>query len=204
MASVFPGDPTAQLNLIPVDWVVNGIIAALTKPDAVGERIHLATDNRIKSQDLRQIVGEELGVEIRLAEPTLHRNVTLPVLAKLLTTLKQDKVANGLERLSIIFSPYNEWGQPTHEVGKDARILGLPETRPNTNHAFRMLCRHNRYVQDFGQVRDVQEIARRETVWTEFIDNLEKSSGTPVAEISADDFRAAIQEHLDLDSFTLK
>jgi nucleoside-diphosphate-sugar epimerase len=204
MASVFPGDPTAQLNLIPVDWVVNGIIAALTRPDAVGERVHLATDNRIKSQDLRQIVGEELGVEIRLAEPTLHRTVTLPVLAKVLKTLKQEKVANGLERLSIIFSPYNEWGQPTHEVGKDARILGLPETRPKTTDAFRMLCRHNRYVQDYGQVRDVNEIARRETVWSEFIDNLEKSSGTPVADISADDFRAAIQEHLDLESFTLK
>jgi len=204
MASVFPGDPTAQLNLIPVDWVVNGIIAALTRPDAVGERIHLATDNRIKSQDLRQIVSEELDVEIRLAEPTLHRTVTLPVLAKVLKTLKQEKVANGLERLSTIFSPYNEWGQPTHEVGKDARILGLPETRPKTTDAFRMLCRHNRYVQDYGQVWDVHEIARRETVWSEFIDNLEKSSGTPVADISAEDFRTAIQEHLDLESFTLK
>lgn len=27
MACVFPGDPSAELNLIPADWVVNGIIA---------------------------------------------------------------------------------------------------------------------------------------------------------------------------------
>src|SRR5207244_4914115 len=35
VASGFPGDPTAQLNLVPVDRVVEGILAALTVPEAI-------------------------------------------------------------------------------------------------------------------------------------------------------------------------
>ena len=34
-----------------------------------------------------------------------------------------------------------------------------------------MLCRHNKYVQEFGRVRDADEIARRERVWEEAIDD---------------------------------
>ena len=62
---------------------------------------------------------------------------------------------NALEKLGTIFGVYGEWGQPVHDVGNDVRILGLPIRRPDTaKHAFRMLCRHNKYVQEFGQVRD--------------------------------------------------
>src|SRR5688500_16410756 len=49
VATGFPGDPTAELNLVPVDRVAAGILAALTATDAIGNRIHLATDNRIRS-----------------------------------------------------------------------------------------------------------------------------------------------------------
>jgi nucleoside-diphosphate-sugar epimerase len=204
MACIFPADPSAQLNLIPVDWVVMGILAALRKPDAISERIQLATDNRLSSDELRRTVQEELNVEVKFAEPTLHRNVTLPILIRSLRTMHQDKVAYALDKLSTIFGSYSEWGQPIHEVGRDVKILGLKEPRPNTKHAFRMLCRHNRYVQDFGQVRDLDEISRRERVWSEFIDDLEKRTGQPVNSMSAADFRKALEEGLDLKSFELK
>ncbi|MCB1054506.1 MAG: SDR family oxidoreductase [Acidobacteria bacterium] len=204
MACVFPGNPTAELNLIPVDWVVRGIMAALKRPQAVGERVHLATDNRVTSDQIRSTVFEELGVEVKLAEPTLHRNLTLPVLTKVLTGLKQPKIAGALEKLGTIFGGYSEWGQPVHEVGNDVRVLGLPEARPNTQHAFRMLCRHNRYVQDYGRIRDLDEISRRERVWHTFIEGLEASAGKPAGEVSADEFRTAVAERLDLDAFELK
>lgn len=204
MATIFPGDPSAELNLIPVDWVAAGIVSALKRPEAVGERVHLATDNRVTSAQMVQIVQEELGVGVKLAEPTLHRNVTLPVLGRFLTRVKQERMATILDKLGTIFGGYSEWGQPVHEVGKDVEVLGMSEDRPDTPQAFRMLCRHNRYVQDYGQVKDLDEISRREKVWWDFIRELEDDTGETVGAMSADDFRERLAARLDLESFTLK
>ncbi len=201
MACIFPGDPSAQINLIPVDRVVAGIIAALKKPRATGRRVHLGTDNRLTSAGIVEIVHEELGVEVKLADPTLHRNLTLPVLTKLLTSVKQERLGNALEKLGNIFGSYSEWGQPMHEVGRDVELLGLSAERPNTRYAFRMLCRHNRYVQNFGQVRDLDEISRREKVWWDFCCGLEQSTGGPVGAMAAEDFGRAVSESLDLERF---
>lgn len=204
LACVFPGDPSAQLNLIPVDRVVQGVIAAVKRPESVGERVHLATDDRLTAQQLRDIVGEELGVEVRLADPTTHRNVTLPVLTKLLSGLKQDRLANALEKLGTIFGGYSEWGQPVHQVGNDVRLLGLTKDRPVTVHCFRMLCRHNRYVQNFGQVRDLYEVSRREKLWWQLILDLEAKTGQPVGAMSAAEFHPAVEARFDIEDFQLK
>jgi len=204
MACIFPGDPSAELNLIPVDWVVRGVMAALRRPHAVGTRIHLATDNRLTSEQIRQIVDEEIGVEVRLADPTLHRNVTLPVLSKMLSRFGQGRLANALEKLGTIFGGYSEWGQPVHEVGNDVEVLGLPPERPVTEHAFRMLCRHNRWVQDFGRVRDSDELSRRERVWRQFILDLEERIGEPVGAMAPEFFQRAVAESLDTDTWEPK
>jgi len=201
MACIFPGDPSAELNLIPVDRVVAGIVAALKRPWAIGERVHLATDNRITSEQIQRIVAEELGVQVKLAEPTLHRNLTLPVLTRLLKSVKQERLATALEKLGTIFGGYSEWGQPVHEVGNDVRVLGLSAERPNTEHAFRMLCRHNRYVQNFGQVRELDEISRREWVWWEVIVELEERTGGPVGALPSVEFRAAVEAAINLEQF---
>ena len=79
LATGFPGDPSAELNLVPVDRVAAGILAALGRPQAIGNRIHLATDNRIRSLDMMRVTREELGVNVRLSDPTFYRNLTLPV-----------------------------------------------------------------------------------------------------------------------------
>ncbi|MEM7349987.1 MAG: SDR family oxidoreductase [Acidobacteriota bacterium] len=201
MACIFPGDPSAEINLVPVDRVVQGIIAALKKPAATGRRVHLGTDNRVTSEGMLQIVKEELGVEIKLADPAMHRNVTLPVLTKVLGTFKQERLGNALEKLGTIFGGYSEWGQPIHEVGRDVDILGLSDERPNTHYAFRMLCRHNRYVQNFGQVRDADEISRREKIWWDFCMDLEQQTGGTVGAMSAEEFSQAVEEGLDLEAF---
>ena len=158
MANIFPGDPSAELNIIPVDWVAAGILRALSAPRAVGQRIHLATDSRIKAKEIQDILREELRVKIKLAEPTFHRNFQLPVLAGTLRKLKQPRVAHAITKLDDIFGGYSERNQPVHEVGNDVTILGMPEQRPNTKEVFRMVCRHNKYVQDFGKIRDLNVI----------------------------------------------
>jgi nucleoside-diphosphate-sugar epimerase len=200
----FPGDETAELNLVPVDRVVAGILAALTVPEAIGNRIHLATDNRIRSADMVRVTREELGANVRLSDPTLYRNVTLPLVKATLTWLKEPKLANALEKLGTIFGAYGEWGQPIHGVGNDVRLLGLPIRRPNTEHAFRMLCRHNRYVQEFGRVRDADETARRERVWVSAIEAIEHRSGHEIGALPAADFQRLIDEEIDLRAFRLR
>jgi nucleoside-diphosphate-sugar epimerase len=201
LACVFPGDPSAEINLIPVDRVAAGILASLKKPNAIGERVHLASDNRITSQQIRSIVAEELDIDVKLAEPTLHRNVTLPLLTKVLTSLGQGRTANALEKLGSIFGGYSEWGQPIHEVGKDVEVLGLSSERPNAVHAFRMLCRHNKWVQNFGQIKDAREISRRERIWREIMFEIEEKHGQPAGALTGFVFRAHVEEVLDSETF---
>jgi hypothetical protein len=118
--------------------------------------------------------------------------LTLPLVKAALERANEPKMANALEKLGTIFGAYNEWGQPVHEVGNDVRVLGLPIHRPDTLHAFRMLCRHNKYVQQFGKIRDADEIARRETVWEKFIDGLEHRTGRQAASVDPREFRQAL------------
>ena len=201
IASSFPGDASAELNLVPVDRVVQGILAALTVPESIGERIHLATDNRIRSEDIARITREEIGINVRLADPTLFRNITLPIVKTALERGGEPKLANALEKLGTIFGGYGEWGQPIHDVGNDVRILGLPLRRPNTEHAFRMLCRHNKFVQDFGKVRDLDEIARREFLWEKVLGDIEHKTGRQVASLPPDEFRRFLTQRIDLKTF---
>jgi hypothetical protein len=184
--------------------VVQGILASLTAPEAIGTRIHLATDNRIRSIDVVRTVREELGVNVRLSDPTIYRNVTLPIVKAVLTRLGEDKLANALEKLGAIFGGYAEWGQPVHSVGNDVRLLGLPIRRPDTENAFRMLCRHNRYVQQYGRVRDADETARREHAWEKALQRIEARTGHQAGALRPREFRDCLAAELDIETFTLK
>ncbi len=201
LAGNFPGDPSAELNLVPVDRVVAGILAALSVAEAIGNRIHLATDNRIRSQDMLRINREELGVKVRLADPTIYRNFTLPLVKAVLERMGEGRLASGLEKLGSIFGGYSEWGQPIHSVGNDVRLLGLPIRRPDTEHAFRMLCRHNKFVQDFGRVRDMDEVARRERVWERALEQIELQTGLEAGALAPPAFQRLLGEKIDLRTF---
>jgi nucleoside-diphosphate-sugar epimerase len=204
LASGFPGDPSAELNLVPVDRVAAGILSALSVPKAIGTRVHLATDNRIRSEDMLRITREELGVRVRLTDPTLYRNLTLPLLRTVLLAMKEPKLANALGKLGTIFGGYGEWGQPIHEVGNDVRILGLSLERPDTQQAFRMLCRHNRFVQEFGKVRDPDEVGRREALWGRVLAEIEHETGRRAASIGPSEFLTLLSQKIDLKPFRLR
>jgi nucleoside-diphosphate-sugar epimerase len=201
VATTFPADRSAEINIVPVDRVAAGILAALAAPEAIGARIHLATDQRIRSEEICRITEEELDVSVRMADPTLTRNLTLPVVKALLLAVGEPKLAEVLERLGTIFGVYGEWGQPIHDVGNDVRLLGLPVRRPDTLATFRMLCRHNKYVQEFGRVRDPDEVARRERLWENAIDEIEYETGQQAASMPPDEFRYAVSDKIDLDTF---
>jgi nucleoside-diphosphate-sugar epimerase len=197
----FPADPSAELNLVTVDRVAAGVLAALTSPDAIGARIHLATDRRIRSEEMVRVIREEIEVDVRMADPTLTRTVTLPLAKLLLSTLGEHKLAAAFERLAALFGSYSEWGQPIHAVGDDVAILSLPARRPDAVAAFRMLCRHSRYVQEYGTLRDPEEIARRERLWERAIDDIEFTTGRRAFAIPAPEFRRHIEARIVLPAF---
>jgi hypothetical protein len=83
-------------------------------------------------------------------------------------------------------------------------LPSLPLPRPNTEHVFRLLCRHNRYVQEFGTIRDLDEISRRERAWSRFLASLEERMGKPAGSLSAAAFRKALAAEFDLGTFEWK
>jgi hypothetical protein len=56
-------------------------------------------------------------------------------------------------------------------------------------------------VQDFGKVRDLDEIARREALWESTIDSVELRTGRQVAQIEPDEFRRLMGQEIDLKTF---
>jgi nucleoside-diphosphate-sugar epimerase len=201
LAAVFPADGSAELNLVPVDRVAAGVLAALVRPEAVGERIHLATDDRIRASDMIRVIGQELGLHVRMADPTLTRTLALPLMRSMLTWLGEEKLGRSLERLGGIFGVYSEWGQPVHAVGEDVRSLALPARRPPTLLSFRILCRYDRYVLQFGRVRDPDEIARRDRVWAAAIDAIEYGTGRAAASLPTGEFGRLLEAQIELGRF---
>ena len=197
----FPADPSAELNLVTVDRVAAGILASLTEPRAVGSRIHLATDRRVRSAEMIAVIREELELDVRLADPTLTRLVTLPLAKAALVALGEPRLGQAFERLGALFGGYVEWGQTVHAVGDDVKVLELPARRPDALGAFRMMCRHARFVQEFGSVRDPDEIARRERLWERAIDEMEFGTGRAAATLSGRQFRRLLECRIELARF---
>jgi hypothetical protein len=126
----------------------------------------------------------------------------MPLVKAALERMGEGRLANGLEKLGSIFGGYSEWGQPIHSVGNDVRLLGLPIRRPDTEHAFRMLCRHNKFVQDFGRVRDPDEVARREKAWSDVIAEIELETGLEAGALAPAEFQRLLADKVDLRAFT--
>ena len=67
-----------------------------------------------------------------------------------------------------------------------------------------MLCRHNKYVQEFGKIRDLDEIARRELLWEKVLGEIEHTTGHQAASIPPADFRRLLSQRLELKGFREK
>jgi hypothetical protein len=67
-----------------------------------------------------------------------------------------------------------------------------------------MLCRHNRFVQDYGKVKDAGEISRREKIWRRFVHELEERTGQPAGSLPTAEFQSALEAAIDLEQFEWK
>ena len=65
-----------------------------------------------------------------------------------------------------------------------------------------MLCRHNKYVQDFGRVRDLDEVARRERAWERALAQIELETGHEAGALPPPDFQRLLAEKIDLRTWT--
>lgn len=184
----FPGLNEAKLNLIAVDRITAGLHSALTRPLATGERVHLGGEG-IKIKQFAAVFKEEIGLTIRLVNPTIHRVFWRPLMRVMCNMVGMQKIFSKLEGLFNIFASYAEWGQPVHELGNDVKLLGLPVPRPNIVYLAHMLCRHNQLVQGWGKIRDKVVIMERENKWEAFIKDLERRHEIHPGAMSAKKFQ---------------
>jgi nucleoside-diphosphate-sugar epimerase len=189
----FPGSGNVTMNVSPVNRIVDGLHAALRKPGATGERIHLGCGG-LNTGRLTEIYKEEIGIHIAYVNPVIHRVVRRPILGAMFKLIGLGKLYKRLEVLFNIFGGYCEWGQPDHELGNDVRLLGLTEKRPNVEQVLRLMCRHNMHVQQWGQIRDRDEIARREKIWKKFCAEYVKKAGKEMNDIPPAEFHKAVKE----------
>jgi nucleoside-diphosphate-sugar epimerase len=200
LAGLFPADPAAELNLVPVDRVAEGILRALDAPDAIGARIHIISHQPLTFRQMAQIIREEVGVRIRFVPPGLFRVCARPILG-LVRRLRPRSALGKIARLVGVFDGYGETGYPRYEVGGDTRILGLPPPRLSIVEVFRVLCRHNQHVLGYGRVRGLAEIARREEVWAAAVAAIAHRAGARVPDIQADRFAELLSAEVDLGRF---
>jgi len=188
----FPGSGNVTMNVSPVDRIVDGLAAALRKPGATGERIHLGCGG-LNTGRLCELYAEEIGIQIAYVNPVIHRLVRRPILKATFGMIGMGKLYKRLEVLFNIFGGYAEWGQPNHVLGNDVRLLGLSEKRPDLEQVLRLMCRHNKWVQEWGVVRDRDEIARREKIWKKFFADLVAKTGKKPKDITPAEFNQAVK-----------
>lgn len=186
----FPGTASVVMNISPVDRVTSGLVAALQKPGATGERIHLGCGG-INTGHMSNLFYKEIGIWVAYVNPVVHRYIRKPFLKLLFMAIGQPQLFPRLELLFNIFGGYSEWGQPNHELGNDVRLLGLSPQRPDLSKVMLILARHNKQVQGWGQVRDRDEIARREKLWKDFIMEI-NSSGKECTDLDRAEFQKRV------------
>jgi len=177
LARTYPADPHGSFDSTCVDRVVQGMLASLSRPQAVAHRVHLAThpDMQITAAEVYGIIEEELGVRVNVLNPILHHCLWDPLIAQLQHLVNMGDAIPRLRNFVKIFGAYFEWGASRHMVGNDMQVLGLGP-RPEPGKMLRIAVRHNQFVQKFGKCRG-EEVFWRERVWEKFCVDLAAKLG---------------------------
>jgi nucleoside-diphosphate-sugar epimerase len=200
----FPGHLKGAINLITVDRVVNGIVTSLSKPEAVGQPIHLVAAESADISMFFEIGQRETGISVWRVEPSIFRNIMLPIF-KLMTRMKNFsrtiRLLHNVNKMKSMYANYCELGQIVFEINNDQRVLGLPKYNVKIEKILTMIYRHNRYVQLWNGNTDLAETMRRERVWANVIAQIEKETGSDAAVLSPEEFARRLICYVDLHSF---
>jgi hypothetical protein len=203
---LIPGRATAEVNFVSVDRVARGVSQALGRPQAIGQRIHLASVRGVALSRVIDIFNEELHALIYLVNPRLFKNVLAPVVRRLFPAGRpglRSALRRSIEEKETYLG-YWESGQPRFELGKDCTLLGLDTHRPDAEQVLRLLCRYSLYVLNLGKVRKLPEVVRRQEVWETALWHIEVRMGLKPADISAERFRAALDREVRRSDFRLE
>jgi nucleoside-diphosphate-sugar epimerase len=207
----FPGHLKGAINLVTVDRVVNGIVASLSKPEAVGQPIHLAAAESVDISMFFEIGQREMGISVWRIEPSVFRNIMLPIfelMIRIFELMIRSKEYSGTMRLlrnvnkmKSMYANYCDLGQIVFDLNNDQRILGLPKNNAKIEKILTMICRHNRYAHLWNRNTDLAETMRRERVWANVIAQIEKETGSDAAVLSPEEFARRLICYVDLHSF---
>ncbi len=201
---VFPGIKGATLNVVSVDRVADAMASALSKPEAIGNRIHIGSREPIELTRLAAILREELVPGFRMMSPLVHALIFMPLFSFLIRFAqgRLKRILPSIIHNSTIFRTYTDGLQPRHVTGGDERILKLPPA-PDPSGIVRMVCRHNKYVFLGTKTRKLKELEQRAETWRNALAVMSEEAGHRPHSIPCTDFHGSVPQAIDLSSFTL-
>ncbi len=170
------------------------------KPSA--SRIHLATDNRIRSEDMVRITREELGVNVRLTDPThLPQPDAAPgeggahAAERAEARERPREAGDHLRRVRRVGPAHPRRGQRRALAGPALEAPRHPARLPHALSPQQATCRTS--ARSGTPTRSPGESC----IWDHAIDAIEMDSGHEVASIGPEEFRELLEAEVDLRTF---
>lgn len=147
------GRPSCFVDVVPVDYVADAMMALFGRPEATGRTFHLAAGPERQST-IEELVAIARTVfdrkPIRYVDPDLYMNWLRPILKPILMLVRPDVARRGG-----VFLPYLR-SNPTFST---ANVEALIELRPpKVADYFDRIMRYARDT-DFGRVRELPAVA---------------------------------------------
>lgn len=125
---VIPYDPEGRLDIVPVDYVADGILALSHDPATIGGTYHLAAGpaRDTTMAELTEVVFRKLGRrQPTRVRPTWWRRVVRPVMM-----VAPSKKLQGTLRTGLVYRPYLELRLRFDTTEVDRRLAGTPVRCP--------------------------------------------------------------------------
>jgi long-chain acyl-CoA synthetase len=125
----FPGSPHARVDVVPVDFVADSMVALRADPRSLGRTFHIAAgDDAPTVEQLVARVRQTLhGPALRYLNPWVYRRVIRPLLWPLRLTARGRQIFRG----GSVYMPYLE-GNPVFDTAGMSELLGEAGRAPSS------------------------------------------------------------------------
>ena len=112
-----PGDPDALINLVPIDYVADAIVAILNKRESIGGIYHITNPNPPRLCELRDLVMALLEIK------SMHVKIDRELEKQSLNTVEKQFLRQTKTYYSYLFSKLRFDDSSTQEILKDTDII---------------------------------------------------------------------------------
>jgi thioester reductase-like protein len=134
----FPGSPETRVDVVPVDWVADTILALRARPESLGRTFHVAAGDEAPTVEslVATVRASTHGPPLRYVDPDLYRRWVRPLLMPLRFTKNGSRVFAG----GGMYLPYLR-GNPLFDTGGLRSLLGEGAKAPSATAYFERIVR---------------------------------------------------------------